>query len=145
MNKVALKGRMTADAEMKSTANGVEYCNFSIAVDRYQGKDKERTTDFIPCKAWRQTAAFIDKYFGKGKEILISDGELHFDKYEKDGENRTYSYVEVKAVEFCGNKSDATNTNPSGPADTDPLQTVKDRLDAVMDDTPAPTDDDLPF
>lgn len=143
MNKVILKGRMTADAEIKSTANGVEYCNFSIAVDRYQGKDKERITDFIPCKAWRQTAAFIDKYFGKGKEILISDGELHFDKYEKDGENRTYSYVEVKAVEFCGSKSD-NNSSSDIPA-PDPLQTVKDRLDAVMDDTPAPTDDDLPF
>ena len=135
MNKVILKGRMTADAEMKSTSNGVEYCNFSIAVDRYQGKDKERTADFIPCKAWRQTAAFIDKYFGKGKEILI-DGEIHFDKYEKDGENRTFAYVSVNGVEFCGSKQDSNNS--SGVPLPDPLQTVKDRLDAL-------TDDDCPF
>ena len=144
MNKVILKGRMTADAEMKSTSNGVEYCNFSIAVDRYQGKDKERTANFIPCKAWRQTAAFISKYFGKGKEIIIKEGELHFDKYEKDGENRTHAYVEVKDVEFCGSKSEGNNS--SGVSSPDPLQTVKDRLDSITDDdTPAPTDGDLPF
>jgi single-strand DNA-binding protein len=143
MNKVILKGRMTADAEMKSTSNGVEYCNFSIAVDRYQGKDKERTADFIPCKAWRQTAAFVDKYFGKGKEILI-DGEIHFDKYEKDGENRTFAYVSVNGVEFCGSKLEGNNS--SGVSSPDPLETVKNRLDSITDDdTPAPADGDLPF
>lgn len=142
MNKVILKGRMTADAEMKSTQNGVEYCTFSVAVDRYQGKDKDRITDFIPCKAWRQTAAFIDKYFGKGKEILI-DGEIHFDKYEKDGENRTFAYVSVNGVEFCGSKQEGNNAPGSDSAD--PLRALKDKLDAALDDTPAPTDDDLPF
>lgn len=143
MNKVILHGRMTADAELKSTSNGVEYCNFSIAVDRYQGKDKERTTDFIPCKAWRQTAAFINKYFGKGKEILV-EGEIHFDKYEKDGENRTFAHVSVNGVEFCGSKSECNNS--SDVPSPDPLQSVKDRLDALTDDdTPAPTDGDLPF
>ena len=82
MNKVILKGRLTADPELSNTSTGVEYCNFSIAVDRYAGKDKEPETDFVPCKAWRQSAVFITKYFSKGKEILV-EGSIRFDKYEK--------------------------------------------------------------
>lgn len=99
MNKVILKGRLTADPELSNTSTGVEYCNFSIAVDRYVGKDKDHETDFVPCKAWRQSAALITKYFTKGKEILV-EGSIRFDKYEKDGEKRINAYVSVDRVYF---------------------------------------------
>ena len=139
MNKVILKGRMTADAEMKSTSNGVEYCVFSIAIDR-RAKDGEKQTDFVPCKAWRQTAAFVDKYFGKGKEILL-EGEIHIDKYEKDGENRSYTYINVLNVEFCGSKS--SNEQSESVPTADPLKVVKDKLDTLVDS--GTQDGDLPF
>ena len=43
------------------------------------------------------------------------NGGMQVDKYEKDGENRTYTYVNVNNVEFCGGKSDgqAANIDPS--------------------------------
>ena len=137
MNKTILKGRITADVELKTTQSGIEYCAFTVAIDRRVGKDREKTTDFIPCKAWRQTAVFVDKYFGKGKEILL-DGSMQVDKYEKDGENRTFTYINVNNVEFCGGKSDGVQAS-SG---TDPLQTfvannsgvVKTSLDAAIDE-----------
>ena len=140
MNKIILKGRMTADAEMKNTSNGIEYCSFTVAVDRYQGKDKEKTTDFIPCKAWRQTAVFIGTYFGKGKEILI-EGDLHVDKYEKDGENRNFTYINVNNVEFCGSKSD--NNNMASVPTADSLQKLQEKIEAS--DNSTASDDDLPF
>lgn len=105
MNSVVLKGRLTADPELKNTANGIEYCTLSVAVDRYMGKDKEKSVDFIPCKAWRQTAVFINKYFAKGQEILIS-GAINVDKYDKDGETRTFTSVAVDRAEFCGKKGE---------------------------------------
>lgn len=105
MNKVIIKGRLTHDPELKTTQNGIEYCDFSVAVSRYAGKDKEPETDFIPCKAWRQGAAFINKYFTKGKEILV-EGSMRFDRYEKDGEKRTYAYVTADRTEFCGGKAE---------------------------------------
>lgn len=137
MNSLVIKGRLTAAPELKNTTNATEYCDFTVAVDRYAGKDKEKETDFIPCRAWRQTAVFIDQYFQKGQEILVC-GEVRFDKYEKDGERRTYSYCSVNRVEFCGGKKDNTQTpNNAGFANT---------AQNTNFESPGETaDDDLPF
>ncbi len=109
MNSLIIKGRITADPELKNTDNAVEYCDFTVAVDRYAGKDKERETDFIPCRAWQKSAVFVSQYFKKGQEILVN-GELQVNKYEKDGEKRTYSFCRVNKAEFCGSKQDAAQT-----------------------------------
>ena len=49
MNIVTLMGRLTAEPELKSTQNGLNYCRFTVAVDRPYNKDKEKQTDFISC------------------------------------------------------------------------------------------------
>ena len=126
MNKVFLKGRLTADPEMRKTTNDIAVCNFTVAVNRRFDREK---TDFINCEAWRQTAEFITKYFLKGKEIALC-GELHIDKYDKDGETRYATKVSVDEVEFCGNKSDNAE-----------LEKTKKKVDfeEIIDD------EDLPF
>jgi single-strand DNA-binding protein len=126
MNKVFLKGRLTADPEIRKTANDISVCNFSIAVNRRFDREK---TDFINCEAWRQTAEFISKYFNKGKEIVVC-GELHIDKWEKDGEIKYLTKVSVDEVEFCGSKGDVESVKP----------TEKVNAFDAIDDT-----DDLPF
>ena len=132
MNSLIIKGRLTSDPELKNTSNATEYCDFTVAVDRYAGKDKEKETDFIPCRAWRQTAVFVQQYFKKGQEILVG-GEIRFDKYEKDGEKRTYSFVQVNRVEFCGGKKDNSQPNANAPqnANFEAMQPI--------------TSEDLPF
>ena len=110
MNNLIIKGRLTAAPELKNTSNATEYCDFTVAVDRFAGKDKERETDFVPCRAWRQTAVFVEKYFSKGQEILVL-GEIRFDKYEKDGEKRTYAYMVANRIEFCGGKRNEDNSS----------------------------------
>ena len=118
MNNIVLKGRLTADPELRYTqGTNLAVCNFTVAVDRRYDKE---TTDFISCQAWRQTAEFICKYFGKGKEILLS-GELHLDNYTtKEGEKRTFTRVSVEAVEFCGDKHSTGNRPSSVKEDTSP-------------------------
>jgi single-strand DNA-binding protein len=127
MNKVILKGRLTADPEIKTTQNGNSVCKFTVAVNRKFNKD---ITDFINCEAWRQTAEFISKYFSKGKEIALI-GELHIDKYDKNGETKYITKIQVDEVEFCGNKGN--NVETAKP------QENTDVLEAVDDS------DDLPF
>ena len=141
MNKVIIKGKLTADPELSNTSTGVEYCNFTVAVDRYVGKDKESETDFIPCKAWRQSAVFVSKYFAKGKEILV-EGSIRFDKYEKDGEKRTFASVSVERVEFCGGKSDTKPSIDVNPEQNSPSYST---TAASSDFTEIGSDDDLPF
>lgn len=112
MNKMILKGRLTADPELRKTQNDIAVCNFTVAVNRRFDREK---TDFITCEAWRQTAEFISKYFSKGKEIAVV-GELHIDKWDKDGETRYLTKVSVDEVEFCGGKNDGeAKANNSAP------------------------------
>lgn len=102
MNKIIIKGRLTADPKLKTTQNGTSICTFSVAVTRRYNKDE---TDFFNCTAFGKQGEFIGKYFYKGSEILCN-GELHIDKYQKDGENRTSAKLIVDNAEFCGSKKD---------------------------------------
>ena len=105
MNKVILKGRLTATPELKTTTTDIYVTDFSVAVNRRFNKEQ---TDFINCQAWRQTAEFITKYFTKGQEILII-GELHIEKWLKDDETRYSTRVIVDEVDFCGGKESNKN------------------------------------
>jgi single-strand DNA-binding protein len=131
MNLIVLKGRLIADPEVKKVgANQTTVCEFCVAVDRRFEKDK---TDFINCQAWGNTGEFIGKYFAKGKEIALV-GELHIDKYEKDGENRYLTRVKVDNVEFCGSKND--NDSNSEKSNSSPAPADFEEID---------DDEDLPF
>lgn len=104
MNFVALKGRLTRDVELRKTKGDVPVISFTLAVNRdFKDSNGERQADFINCIAWRSNAEFIDKYFSKGQEMLITDGTIQTRKYEdKDGNPRTATEVVVNKVEFSG-------------------------------------------
>ena len=130
MNKVIIKGRLTATPELKTTSTDIYVTDFSVAVNRRFNKEQ---TDFINCQAWRQTAEFISKYFEKGQELLVV-GELHIEKWDKDGETRYSTRVVVDEVDFCGNKSEnKTHT-------TDDDVNIEDFVEL-----PETENDDLPF
>ena len=94
LNRVILMGRLTADPELKQTPNGISVVSFSLAVDRnFAGKGAERQTDFINCVAWRQTAEFISRYFGKGR-LMAVEGSLQVRNYTDRNENKRQA-VEV--------------------------------------------------
>lgn len=131
MNLCIIKGRLTADIEVHEAPNGTIYGNFTVAVNRRFKKDE---TDFINCTAFNKQCEFISRYFHKGSEILCS-GELHIDKYQKDGENRTSAKLIVDNAEFCGSKKDNSQSNA-----------VKEQTEPNVDDfVEIDNSDDLPF
>jgi single-strand DNA-binding protein len=105
LNNVILMGRMTADAELKSTPNGKYVTSFSIAVERDYTQNGERQTDFLNLVAWGKTAEFITNYFGKGDMIAVR-GSIQTRQYEKDGSKRTATEVLVDKASFCGGKAE---------------------------------------
>lgn len=113
MNNCSFVGRITKEPELKSTSNGKNFCNFSIAVDRgYKDSQGNRIADFIPCLAWDPTASLITKYFTKGSLIGIS-GRMESRSYEDNGTKRTNYSILVNNIDFIqgkgGNKSEANN------------------------------------
>lgn len=108
-NKVILMGRLVADPELKQTQSNISCCRFRIAVDRgYSSGNGERQADFITVVAWRQSAEFVNKYFSKGKMIIV-EGALRNANYT-DANNVKHYSMEVQAdkVNFGGSKNDNT-------------------------------------
>ena len=109
MNKVMLMGRLTATPELKQTQSGNSVVSFCMAVDRrFQGQDGKREADFINCVAWRKTAEFVAKYFGKGRMIAVT-GSIQTRRYtDRDGKDRTATEIIADEVYFCGDKQTET-------------------------------------
>ena len=107
LNKVIIMGRITHDLEVRQTQSGTAVLQFTVAVDRNYSKDSgEKQTDFISCVAWRNTAEFIGRYFGKGRMIAV-DGRLQSRTYEdKNGVKHYLTELIVENANFTGEKSD---------------------------------------
>lgn len=116
-NKVILMGRLVAAPELKRTSSGLPVTSFTLAVDRKYIKDAEKKTDFINVVAWRQTAEFICKYFGKGSAIIIC-GELQTRSWTDDAGKKHYA-TEVMAseVSFAESKKNSEEAAPEADAD----------------------------
>lgn len=137
-NKAILIGRLTVTPELKRTQAGTSVTSFTLAVDRrFSGKDGDRKADFINCTAWRGTAEFICKHFGKGDPLGV-EGSIQTRSYEdKNGNKRTAVEVVAENVFFVGSKkSDARE--PEEPEASMPPK-GKDDFEEVE------SGDDLPF
>lgn len=108
MNNVCLIGRLTSAPELNQTNTGHSVCRFSIAVDRKFKSEGQPTADFINVVAWRQTADFVAKYFGKGNRIALT-GSIQTRNWE-DNEGKKHYATEVVAdnVEFCESKKESS-------------------------------------
>lgn len=128
MNKVILMGRLTADPELRQTQSGISSCRFTVAVNR-RIADKntgERQADFISCTAWRQTAEFVSRYFKKGSMICV-EGSLRTGSYTDRNHPDVTHYttdVMVDNVEFCGSKSENSNTANSDFSDLSEFEEI---------------------
>lgn len=111
-NKITLMGRLVAAPELKTTQNGIPYTRFRIAVNRrFHNKDEENKVDFFNATAWRSTAEFICKYFGKGSMIML-DGEMQTQQYEdRNGSPAIWYDVAVDRVCFTGEPKKENGSN----------------------------------
>ena len=122
MNNCVFSGRLTRDPELRQTNTGLDVCNFSLAVDRPRVKDRVDFFDFV---AWGNTAKFIDKYFNKGKQILLT-AVAQQERWEKDGQKHSKTVFNVQGVEFMGfeNKNNEASDQEANDSPVDDGETV---------------------
>lgn len=110
MNSIIITGRITHDIELKTSAAGTEYTNFSVAVDRRRkDKDGNKQTDFFKVSVFGKSAVFCQTYFHKGDGINVQ-GRMESDKYtNKDGVEVTGWTLMAENVEFPHSKSKASS------------------------------------
>lgn len=121
LNRIVLMGRLTRDPELRRTQSGTAVVSFSIACDRdYAAQGAERETDFIDIVAWRGTAEFVEKYFSKGRMIVVG-GRLQIRNWQdKEGNKRRSAEVLADSVYFGDSKRDGDGRQAQGRADLRP-------------------------
>ena len=141
-NKVILMGRLTSDPELKQSQNGTSVTSFNLAVDRRFSKEGQtKQTDFITIVAWKQTAEFICKYFGKGQAMLVC-GELQTRSWTDNNGNKRYTTeVVASEVTFCEakNNSEGTSYSNAQNGSQGKFEPVTPQFEAMS------LDEDLPF
>lgn len=143
MNKAILIGRLTKDAEIRTTDTGKEVASFSIAVSRnYTNQNGEKETDFINCVAFDKKAQVIGKYTKKGSQLAL-EGAIRTRSYDaQDGNKRYVTEILVENLHLLGNKEDKKE-----PTNSQVLQAVMNDVDpfAEFGDEVQLSEDDLPF
>lgn len=114
LNHISIMGRICNEIELRRTNTGVPVASFTLAVDRDYSKDgAERETDFIEVVAWKNTAEFVNKYFGKGRMAVVS-GRLQIRNWtDKEGNKRKTAEVVADNVYFGDSKKDDDTSNKS--------------------------------
>ena len=89
INRVVVIGRIARDPESRQTNTGMEVVDFTLAVDKRQGKrEEEQEPNWFRISAFGKTAEYVTTYLGKGRLVAV-DGRLEHRKYQdRDGNNR---------------------------------------------------------
>lgn len=103
-NIVIVVGNLTGDAELKQTATGVSYIQFSIAVNKEQynaeTKAYDKKTDYLNNLAiFGKRAEAVAPLMKKGTKLLVQ-GSLHSNSYEKNGTTVKSLELKVENLEF---------------------------------------------
>ena len=144
INKAILMGRLTRDPELRHTGSGTPVCSFSIAIDN--GFGENRSTDFINCVAWNKTAEFVEKYFTKGRMIIVV-GRISTRTWEgQDGKKNYVTEVVANEVSFGESKKSSEESSYQAPMRANSNADIPEMPGDAEDDFVAlETNDDLPF
>ena len=90
-------GYVPRDAEVRTTQNGNNVCNFSVKASETTDETGQKTINWLNCMAWRK-ACDVARYFTKGDSVLCA-GELKQRSYtSREGELRTVTELECDFV-----------------------------------------------
>lgn len=100
MIEAIIVGRIGKDPEMKYFDSGKVKTSFSLAVDGYNAKTKEKETSWFNVDCWDKLAEFTGEYFKKGTSVIV-EGEFKKEIYtNKAGEEKTNWKVNAQNAKF---------------------------------------------
>jgi single-strand DNA-binding protein len=108
LNHVSIIGRLTRDAELKTTSGGLAIGKFAIAVNRRkkQGDSWADEASFFEVALFGKSAEALAKYLVKGKQVGI-EGSLVQDRWEQDGQARARVGIIADSVQLLGGGENA--------------------------------------
>ena len=95
MNQLVIIGNVGSDPVTRMTKDGIQVTSFNVAVN-----NKDKSTTWFRCTAWRGLAEVCDKYLKKGMKTAVV-GSVSLNTYKgNDGQNRASLEVNADSVEF---------------------------------------------
>lgn len=103
VNHVVLIGHLTRDADLKYTSGGTPVSKFSIAINKRkkQGEEWVDEASFFDIVLWGKSAENINNFLVKGKQVAV-EGELHQNRWEQEGQNRSKVEIIANNVQLLG-------------------------------------------
>lgn len=106
-------GNLTSDPISRTTQNGKQVCNFTVAVSRRRTNDNE--TDYFRVSAWGGLAENCNRYLVKGKKVAVI-GQVSVSTYKaSNGDLRANLDVFAESVEFLSPAEKTAQNAPQGP------------------------------
>ncbi len=115
INRVVLVGRLTRDAELKSTSSGMSIADMSLAVNRSrkQGDQWVEEANFFDISLFGRRAEALSPYLNKGTPLAI-EGQLRQDRWEQDGMKRSKVSIVATDIQLLGSRNDRAQTGGGG-------------------------------
>ena len=112
INRAVLTGRLTKEAELRTTQSGLSVATFTLAVNRHSKAKGD--ADFINCVIWRKAAENLCNFTSKGSLVGI-DGRIQTRSYEnKSGQKVYVTEIVVDNFSLLESKKDRLANNNSG-------------------------------
>lgn len=141
INAATFSGRLTRDAELKTTKGGTQVLSFSVAVNSAQKNQDGSWGDYpnyLDCTYYGKGAEKISTYMTKGRQLTVLAEVRQRRWQDQSGANR--SAIEFKVNEISlASSGDKTAVQKPAPAPQPQRQTEAYSQTGVM------PDDDIPF
>ena len=128
-----ITGRLTRDAEVRTTSNGKQVVNFSVAVnDSYRNKQGERVeqTTYFDCAYW--ITPNVARLLTKGTLVELTGRVSPRAWVNKDGEPRAGLNFHTSQIKLHGGSNRAETVQVTAKAENNSIAGIS-------------TEDDLPF
>ena len=100
MNRLTIIGNLTKDPELRTTANGINVCSFTVAVNKRAKQGEQQEPDYFRVTAWREKGELCAKSLEKGKKVCVV-GPVSVSTFTgNDGATRASLDVLADEVEF---------------------------------------------
>ena len=102
INRVNISGNLTRDAELRTTANGVNILGFTVAVSDRRKDGNGEWSDFpnyISCSMFGARAEKLSSYLLKGTKVAV-EGKLRWSQWQDRDTGKNRSRIEVVVDEL---------------------------------------------
>lgn len=140
INRVAISGNLTRDAELRTTQSGMSILDFGVAVnDRRKNQrtgEWEDCPNFVDCTVFGTRGEKLQPYLTKGSKVAL-EGKLRYRSWESGGQRRSKLDVVVDDLEFMSSRRDDAGSGyaPRPVTEADP----------AIDAAASVYDEDIPF